>query len=159
MFLFATTLVHEAGGHVFMTFLNNGRALTPSSVPAPAYDNGNFGESGRYLELRLFGGTTEYFRGPSQDMRQVNKAHLFDYCFISLLWLLCIFGSLVAAIDDNFQTGVPHQVDSQGRAWKISPDTINGVVRYRMSPVALEWITSSNDTSGCRISTPFWKDR
>lgn len=85
-FLFATTLVHEAGGHLLVTFLGNGRPYTPAHMTAPGYSSYPLGESGRYLELRLFGGTTEYFQGPSQDMRKVSRSHFARPVLCSCGW-------------------------------------------------------------------------
>ncbi|KAK2814066.1 hypothetical protein FQN50_000470 [Emmonsiellopsis sp. PD_5] len=94
-FLFATTLVHEAGGHLLVTYFSHGRLDTPSGVTVPGY--GDF-EAGRWLETGFFGGTTEFYRDQAQD---------------------------------NQQTGVPHQIDGEGRAWKISPETINSMCQYQ----------------------------
>lgn len=74
-FIFATTIVHEVGAHLLITFLCNGRELTPPSISAPGYarsDDG--GESGRFLETYLFGGTSEFYRDPRiwQDNSQVS---------------------------------------------------------------------------------------
>jgi hypothetical protein len=72
-FLFATTFVHEVGGHLLVTFLSNGTLpFTPAHLSAPGYGIGRRGESGRYLELSLFGGNTEYYRDPRQDKGQVK---------------------------------------------------------------------------------------
>lgn len=70
-FLFATMIVHEVGGHLLLTFIGNGRPLTPPELSAPQYGTINDGESGRCLELRLFGGNTEYYVDPSQGSGQV----------------------------------------------------------------------------------------
>ncbi len=71
-FLFATTLVHEVGAHMLLTFLSNDVNNTPPEISVTGYARAaNQGESGRYLELRLFGGTTEYYEDPRQDRHQV----------------------------------------------------------------------------------------
>lgn len=75
-FLFATTFVHEVGGHLLITFLGNGRPITPPDISAPRYGSDDVGESGRYLELNLFGGNTEYFRDSKQDNGQVKNVPL-----------------------------------------------------------------------------------
>jgi len=69
-FLFATIFVHEVGGHLRVTFLGNGRPITPPQITALNYGSLTNGESGRYLELNLFGGNTEYFHDPTQDNSQ-----------------------------------------------------------------------------------------
>ena len=63
-FLFANTILHEVGGHVLITFLSQGRLMTPPQGPfrAAGYSNSQAGESGRTLETSLFGGTMEYYR-------------------------------------------------------------------------------------------------
>lgn len=71
-FLFATTLVHEADGHLLTAFLWNGHYVTPPEISVPGYSDEDEGESGRWLEMCLFGGTTEYYRDPSQDDQQVG---------------------------------------------------------------------------------------
>ena len=116
-FLFATTLVHEAGGHLLIAFLWKGRLLTPSGVSAPGYGTDRAGESGRWLELRLFGGTTEYYRDPSHDDQQVCISY---YLFIETI------GSELTVN----QTGIPHQLDDAGEAWKLHPSTINQICQY-----------------------------
>ena len=70
-FLCATTLTHETGGHLLSAYLWNGRGVTPAEISVRGYGNEQQGESGRWLELNLFGGTTEYYRDPSQDDHQV----------------------------------------------------------------------------------------
>ena len=70
-FLFATTLVHEVGRHVLVTYLANGRLITPPNLTAHTYGTPFNGESGRYLETHLFGGNTEFYRDNTQDNNQV----------------------------------------------------------------------------------------
>jgi hypothetical protein len=65
------TLLHEVGGHLLITFLSNGHPITPPTISAPCYGNQAIGEAGRYFELVLFGGTTEYYRDPAEDDGQV----------------------------------------------------------------------------------------
>ncbi|QSS59085.1 hypothetical protein I7I51_08517 [Histoplasma capsulatum] len=96
-FLFATTIVHEAGAHLFITYMTNGRVYTPPQITAPGFGTRLVGESGRFYELVLFGGTIEFYRDSQQDDRQA---------------------------------GVPHQIDADERAWRISPVFINAVCRY-----------------------------
>lgn len=74
-FLFANTFVHEVGAHLLITFLGQGRPITPPTIGAatPGYSINGAGESGRRLETMLFQGTIEYYRDPSQDAHQVNQ--------------------------------------------------------------------------------------
>ena len=51
-----------------MTFLGQGRLDTPEGITVAEY--AEF-ESGRWLEMHLFGGTTEYYRDATQDNQQV----------------------------------------------------------------------------------------
>ncbi|KAG5292539.1 hypothetical protein I7I48_04664 [Histoplasma ohiense] len=99
-FLFATTIVHEAGAHLFITYMTNGRVNTPPQITAPGFGTRLVGESGRFYELVLFGGTTEFYRDSQQDDRQA---------------------------------GVPHQIDADERAWRISPVFIDAVCRYEFT--------------------------
>ena len=123
-FLFATTLVHEAGGHLFMGFLWKGRLLTPPHISAPGYGSQagveTSGEAGRWLELRLFGGTTEYYRDLSQDDQQAWVPALRPFICQALL-----------TANSLIKTGVPHQLDGIGQAWKLDPNTISQVCEYR----------------------------
>ena len=63
-FMFANTFVHEVGVHVLITFLGQGRPMTPPQPPfdLDGYSDSQAGESGRTLETFLFGGTMEYYR-------------------------------------------------------------------------------------------------
>lgn len=72
-FAFATTLVHEAGPHILITWLGRGRPDTPPEMAVTGYatSDGQIGESGRFFELFLYGGTTEYYRDLNQDDSQV----------------------------------------------------------------------------------------
>ncbi|OJD10725.1 hypothetical protein AJ78_08343 [Emergomyces pasteurianus Ep9510] len=70
-FLFAHLLFHEIGGHLLITYLYNGRPVTPRGVIAPNWNSqeqeehgAQAGESGRFLESMLFGGTLEFFDSP-----------------------------------------------------------------------------------------------
>jgi len=121
-FLFAGTLLHEAGGHVLTIFLNNGRVGTPAQVTVTGYGNQGTaeGESGRWLELNLFGGTSEYYRDPNQGAGQVSNQRP------SCEPLFSVATGLIMR-----KTGIPHQIDASGWAWRIDPDTINRVVQYR----------------------------
>jgi hypothetical protein len=61
-FIFAVAIVHEIGGHLLVTFLTNGRSDSPLALGVQGYNGRNIGESGRWLELSLFGGTSEFYR-------------------------------------------------------------------------------------------------
>ena len=72
-FMIAVMFVHEVGGHLFITFLSNGqRPLTPPSMRAGNHGDNRVGESGRYLEQILFGGTMSFYRDPAQGDSQVR---------------------------------------------------------------------------------------
>ncbi|OJJ46421.1 hypothetical protein ASPZODRAFT_166693 [Penicilliopsis zonata CBS 506.65] len=79
-FLFATTLAHEVGGHLLVTFLSHGKALTPRRIGAPGYFDleGRLGEAGRKFEIWLFGGTLEYYQAQNQNMHDTGIPHLVD---------------------------------------------------------------------------------
>lgn len=104
---------HEVGAHLLVTFLRNGRVNTPPTITVQGYGSRTVGESGRFLEAYLFGGTTEYYRAASQDMHQV-----------------CNSKSFGGYVIDRRQTGIPYQIDHQNRAWRISSTTINEICRY-----------------------------
>lgn len=67
-FLFSTVIIHEVGGHVLVTFFRQGDS-TPQGITVPRYGQ----ESGRWLEMHLLGGTTEFYRDYSQDDGQVGE--------------------------------------------------------------------------------------
>lgn len=77
--LFACTFFHEMGGHVLVTWLTNGGDTTPHTIGAEGFiienEEESEGESGRFLEKYLFGGTIEYYRNPnnSHDNTQVGN--------------------------------------------------------------------------------------
>jgi hypothetical protein len=75
-FMFAVMFVHEAGGHVLVTFLTKGRRpLTPPSISAAGFRGTAEGEAGRYLETVLFGGTMAFYRDPAQGNDQVKRSY------------------------------------------------------------------------------------
>ncbi|RMZ37048.1 hypothetical protein CA14_006292 [Aspergillus flavus] len=78
-FLFATMFTHEVGAHLLVTFLRNGRVNTPPTITVQGYGSRTVGESGRFLEAYLFGGTTEYYRAASQDMHQTGIPYQIDH--------------------------------------------------------------------------------
>lgn len=73
--MFALTLVHEIGGHLFVNFLWQGnRPLTPPDILHPYYEGDQSGgESGRWLELAVLGGGLEFYRDPNEDDGQVSS--------------------------------------------------------------------------------------
>ncbi len=80
LFAFAATLVHEAGPHTLITWLNNGRQDTPLGIGVSGYNNNHqgIGESGRWFELAVFGGTMEYYRDLNDDDGQVRHQRQFN---------------------------------------------------------------------------------
>lgn len=72
-FMFATTLIHEVGGHLLYTLLCNGRLVTPPHISANGWGTDNTGESGRYLEDILYGGTLAWYKDPAQGNDQVKE--------------------------------------------------------------------------------------
>lgn len=85
-FLFANTFVHEIGGHLLITFLYNGRPVTPEGIsysswfgqPQPGHSQPP-GETGRHLEGLLFGGTVEYFRDENNSSdKQVSPRKCYN---------------------------------------------------------------------------------
>ncbi|OJD20812.1 hypothetical protein ACJ73_07854, partial [Blastomyces percursus] len=74
-FVFATTFLHEAGPHLLISWLGGGRPFTPRSMSAPGFGTGAMGESGRYFESIIFGGTTEFYRDKDQDNAQAGMPY------------------------------------------------------------------------------------
>lgn len=77
--MFANCLLHEVGGHLFITFLNNGAlvAQTPPHITSDVvgrYSDEHHGESGRRLECILFGGNLEFYKDRNQDDAQVSPS-------------------------------------------------------------------------------------
>lgn len=73
-FVFAIAFFHETAAHLLYTFLSNGRSYTPVPVTVQGYSDPTIraGESGRWLEEKLFGGTMEFYRDPTQGNKQVG---------------------------------------------------------------------------------------
>ena len=73
-FILANTFFHEIC-HLLVMFLTRGRTMTPAhfkpEVKYLKYSKEYNGESGRYMETVLFGGTIEIHRDPAQDDSQV----------------------------------------------------------------------------------------
>ena len=61
LFKVANVLFHEMG-HVFLTYLTEGRALTPANINDPTVGISTTGEAGRTLEYTMFGGTLNWLR-------------------------------------------------------------------------------------------------
>ncbi|OJD21337.1 hypothetical protein ACJ73_07324 [Blastomyces percursus] len=70
-FAFATTFFHEARPHLLISWLGGGHPFTPRSMSAPGFGTAAIGESGRYFESIVFGGTTEFCRDKDQDNAQI----------------------------------------------------------------------------------------
>jgi len=78
IFVFVATIVHEVGGHVFVTSLweSERRPLTPGSLqPVTWGDDPTEGESGRWLGSALFGGILSHYRNPYLDEDQVSRSY------------------------------------------------------------------------------------
>ena len=74
VFMFAHVILHELG-HMLVTFLSRGEAVTPPRIKAEVsgYSNRYRGEAGRNLELILFGGNLEYYFGDADDASQASS--------------------------------------------------------------------------------------
>lgn len=84
--MLAATVAHELC-HVFVAYLSGGRetgySCTPPTVShldlgytAPAgEEDQSTGESGRWFENALFGGSLEFYRDPPDDNRQASSGH------------------------------------------------------------------------------------
>lgn len=75
MFQLVVTMVHEVGGHLFVTYLTRGRAHTPRAMRHPNYFPTIYErapESGRFLELALFGGALVFAGDGSTRFQQVR---------------------------------------------------------------------------------------
>ncbi|PCD26721.1 hypothetical protein AU210_013143 [Fusarium oxysporum f. sp. radicis-cucumerinum] len=88
LFLFAVATAHELT-HVFVAYLAQGQdvidSYTPPQVSYLNYtglsdDTGRpiTGESGRWLESRLFGGSIEFYRDSSDDSGQAGIPYILD---------------------------------------------------------------------------------
>ena len=67
VFFTATVLVHEVG-HIFVTYLNQGKFATPPKVSGNMYESS---EAGGHLECILFGGRVVGLRNRGEDGQQV----------------------------------------------------------------------------------------
>ncbi|KAK5107439.1 hypothetical protein LTR62_001270 [Meristemomyces frigidus] len=68
-------LAHEAGGHLAVTFLGNGRGMTPEhmrSTNSRLDDNAAGGESGEIFEQSAFGGTVDFYRDNEYPQLEVR---------------------------------------------------------------------------------------
>lgn len=77
LFALALTFVHEVGGHVFLNDLTGGRAPTPPAVVARGFPPSQMagvpaGESGHWLESKLYGGGFTIAGDGSQELPQVS---------------------------------------------------------------------------------------
>jgi hypothetical protein len=72
-FKLACTLIHETAAHMLVTFLGRGGSTTPPGLTVAAYSGLQpGGESGRFLEMELFGGCLEFFRDPARGANHVR---------------------------------------------------------------------------------------
>ncbi|KAK8174024.1 hypothetical protein IWX90DRAFT_500245 [Phyllosticta citrichinensis] len=55
---------------MLITSLGSGEVDTPEGVSAPGFLKQDLGESGRWLELNLYGGTVEFIQDPAQDSKK-----------------------------------------------------------------------------------------
>lgn len=86
-FMFATATAHEIC-HIFLGFISqqgrHGRLATPPSITHLDYGRGQpgdidglaQGESGRWVESKLFGGSLEFYQDRDDDDGQVSRDHL-----------------------------------------------------------------------------------
>lgn len=78
LFQLAKTLQHELT-HVFVTYIDHGRSLTPGRF-LPPLDDGDTekykGEAGKWMEYELFGGTLLYMRDPDDKAKYSVCSHL-----------------------------------------------------------------------------------
>lgn len=77
MFMFANVFMHELG-HLFMTYLTQGRADTPAGIYGRASGvtqgaTSTRGEAGRYLETLVFGGVLGNYRNDFWGDHQVRS--------------------------------------------------------------------------------------
>ncbi|UNI24006.1 hypothetical protein JDV02_009787 [Purpureocillium takamizusanense] len=86
LFVFASATLHELA-HFFLGYLSgNGRPYTPDQITHLGYGSkrgarGNIipgGESGRWLENMLYGGSIEFYADESQNTAQAGIPHLVD---------------------------------------------------------------------------------
>jgi hypothetical protein len=74
LFMFAIATAHELT-HLFVGYLAQGQDTTQSYTPPTLsylnYAGPSWGESGRWLESHLFGGSVEFYRDISDDDGQV----------------------------------------------------------------------------------------
>ncbi|KAK2759805.1 hypothetical protein FQN54_002539 [Arachnomyces sp. PD_36] len=76
-FMFAVAIAHEIGGHLFVTFITQGRPITPPNITAPGYGGQQSGgESGRAFESALFGGCVEFYRNSTLGDVQPGIPHI-----------------------------------------------------------------------------------
>ena len=69
LFMTTHTLFHEIC-HVFVSYLTKGQESTPPKINGPTVRfDGNEGEAGRNIEYLVFGGTINWFHGPTSEAR------------------------------------------------------------------------------------------
>ncbi|WAO85973.1 Hypothetical protein NCS54_00322700 [Fusarium falciforme] len=81
LFMFAIATAHELT-HLFVGYLAQGQDTTQSYTPPTVsylnYAGPSWGESGRWLESHLFGGSVEFYRDKSDDDGQAGIPYVLD---------------------------------------------------------------------------------
>ncbi|AEO71878.1 uncharacterized protein THITE_2124754 [Thermothielavioides terrestris NRRL 8126] len=146
-FMFGCATAHELC-HAFVGYLAQGDSddysrYTPPNVNYLNYAQGNRGvweeddeqdriqpgESGRWFERQLFGGSLEFYRDINDDEGQVRHRRGDGARPVNVL-----------TIHHRVQTGIPHLVDDNGVSWRIDPDCIDQLVgnpRRKFGPLRL----------------------
>jgi hypothetical protein len=126
-FMFAMATAHELT-HLFVGYLAQGESYKPGSYTPPNVSYLNYGqegsggelplgESGRFLESRLFGGSIEYYRDRQNfEDHEVKQSLIPSGLFRSNMLIHCM------------QFGVPHLLDQNAVSWKISSDSVKSLV-------------------------------
>ena len=132
-FFFAVLLVHEVGGHLLISFLSNGDALTPLRVGPPAYTDPRrpVGESGRALEMKIFGGCVEFLKA---------AGHEHDVSFFPVSLCLC---EELTNVLFFFQAGVAHIYDEQGRLIKVQ-ESVGAEIFHHRKTAPLQCLLCDN---------------
>ncbi|KAF5662689.1 Stem cell self-renewal Piwi [Fusarium heterosporum] len=122
LFMFAVATSHELT-HLFVGYLAQGQDIIGSYTPPEvSYLNYNgirdrnglpvTGESGRWLESRLFGGSIEFYRDVSDDNGQAGIPHILDS------------NALAIKIHPNCRRRIPYvSAYDNGSAFDVSTET------------------------------------
>lgn len=116
-FMFAVATAHEIC-HAFLGYISqngvHGELSTPPNITHLDYgrpqNDEPAGESGRWFENALFGGSLEFYYDPTDDMGQVSVR----------MWFL--MAQPLTKLEH--QTGIPHLLDENEVAWKIRPQAL-----------------------------------